>query len=260
MRASNVCELIGPSATKKRMLLALYIDYLLFCAPWTIVVWVLTTALSISESEPFSVRIILFMLLEVLILKYARWSPGQWLLGIQDVSRIDLSTPIAQSGVQITKVVEPWLRSNERWWTILFGVLVILNGTKSMIRWTTWSLPTPFFGIQLGEVSSALLMTLLGIFECTVGMAALRLKPIVLPLGALYYTENLISVLLSWHLWPQWIEKAQTARRQYQGLPVRPREIELMQAIVPTAFVVFLVATLVYLAIVYLRVRKANAP
>ncbi len=257
MRTPSITETRWPLASKKRLLLALYLDYLIFCAPWGIAFWVLTTSILDVEREPFGLRFILFALLETLFLKFIKWSPGQRLLGVRDSVTIDPAIPIEKGGKSIVKVVEPWLKSNERWWTILFGVLAILNGSKSMVRWTLWDPPTPFFGIQLEATSSVFLMIILGAFECTVGMAALRLRPFVLPMGALYYSSNLISVLVSWHLWPDFIEKSQIARRQYQGIPIRPGEIETMQALAPTALVFFPIAILVYLAIVYLRVRKA---
>jgi len=222
---THVGDVPWPNATKKRKVLALYLDYLLFGVPWSIAVWILTSTVPGLEREPWGARIVLFALLEWSILKFVKSSPGQWLLGIRDVGRVDPSIPIDQGGVRITKVVEPWLKSNERWWIILFGVLAILNGSKSMVRWTMWGVAMPFFGIELTEATSAVVMTLFGMLECAVGIAALRLKPIVLPLGVVNYGANLVSIVLSWPLLPQWIEEAQRARRQAQRLPVRPGKL-----------------------------------
>jgi hypothetical protein len=259
MRTSNIPEANWPLASAVRTLFALYIDYLLFCAPWRITIWALTTFIDL-EREPFGLRIIFFGILESSLFKHVKWSPGLWLLGIQYQTKIDYSVPIEKGGTRNVRIVDPWLRSNERWWTMLFGVLAILNGAKSMVRWTTWKNPFPFFGVQLDDVSSALLMFVLGAFECIVGMAALRLRPAVLPLGALYYIAYASSVLLSWHLWPDFIEKVLRTLRQHQGLPVRLGGIESLQAALPMLFLVVPVTALIYLAPVYLRVRKAHVP
>lgn len=245
-----------PAASKKRQLLAVYLDYLLFGAPWTVVVSSLSESIPALEKLAFPLQILLFLALESLLFGVVRWSPGIALLGM----RTTVGPTIAPSGEErkTRYVVDPWLKLNERWWTVLFGVLVVLDGAKVLTRWTKWTPAMPFMGIQLDETATAVVCLALGMLECAVGCVALRLHRALMLLGPLLYASTLASVVLSWPLWPDWIERYVVARRAYQGLPVRDGEVEIMRLVIPVGMVAIGVIMWVWMGLVALRCHRAR--
>ena len=239
-------------ASWQRRLLACFLDYLLFGVPWALVVWSLGKTLPSTLS--FLIGLAVFMGLEALLLQVG-WSPGHWLLGIR---RVVVADPLAASGTRSSWIVDPWLKSNEKWWTMLFGVLAILDGAKSLVRWSMWTPPIPFLGFQLDEATSAWVLVALGVFECAIGWAALRLRQELLPVGLTYYVLTIGSTLLSWRLWPAWVEKYTLARRAYQGLPLRDGEVELMQRLIPGSMVVGGILLGLWMLLVAWRIHRAR--
>lgn len=238
-----------PIASRKRLLLAVYLDYLLFGAPWAIVIWWLSAIVPALGREPWYLKLLFFAALETMALRLVAWSPGYALLGI---------TPLTPSTGRPVYAVDPRVKAGECWWTMAFGVLLILDGAKSISRWTLWSPPAPFFGIQPGPVSSAVVSIGLGALGLAVGAAALRLSPHLLSLGIAQTAIFSLSSLLSWSLWPAWIRDYIIARRAYQGGDVRPGEIEFMTALYPIGVVVLGVAMMAWLLLVVARIRGAR--
>ena len=201
------------------------------------VVWGLSESVPDIQRLSLPIKLFLFLGLEAVLVRGFSWSPGHWLLGIHRL-RIDaFAVPVAAEKRQPTYLVEPWLKLNERWWTILFGVLAILNGAKALVRWTMWTPAIPFMGIQLHEATSVEVLLALGTAECLVGCVALRLRPVIVILGRIVYGVTIASTVLSWQLWPAWVERYVLARRAFQGLPVREGEVEFMQQIVPFSII-----------------------
>ena len=66
-----------------------------------------------------------------------------------------------------------------------------------------------------------------------------------------------LSAFLSRDLLPGWVEAYVHARRAYQGLPVRPGEVERMQAFVPWLPIIPLVL-LAWGVVVFLRARARS--
>lgn len=245
-------------ASRKRRYLAIYIDYLLIGVPWAIAIWTLVESFPYLLDISFPLRIVLFIALEIIMLKLIKWSPGFFCLGIVGNDR-DISLAFDLFAKEESRFsVEPWLFSNERWWTILFGVLFILNGAKSMVRWTMWNTPMPFMGIELGATETLILKIISGGWEIILGIAVLRLSNITLPLGLGFFAVNFISTVLSWPLFNEWIQKETIARRAYQGIPVRPGEVEFMQNILPKFMIGYLIFFLMAICLVIYRIKKAR--
>lgn len=115
--------LVKPS--RKRQLLALYVDYPVFSAVYQPVAWALR---SMAPLDNWFVALAVFLGLRVAAWALKLVMPGQWALGIH--------------GGQVA-TVEPHILQRERWWTATVGTLLVLEGSKNVVRWTQgrrWSL------------------------------------------------------------------------------------------------------------------------
>jgi hypothetical protein len=70
-------------AKKRRLLLSGYIDSLLFCIPWAILFWAINRFVDEGLTPGFSWRFLAFLILEALLVRQIKWSPGNKLLGIK---------------------------------------------------------------------------------------------------------------------------------------------------------------------------------
>lgn len=213
-----------PSASKKRRVLAFYVDFLLFSAAVALVCWVLAKFDPSLAVAPLWMQITTFLIVEAIILKAVAWSPGHWSLGIYRAT---------VPGLGETPVVDPNIFNTQRWWTVLLGVLIALEGTKMAVRWAMWHPPVPFMGAQLDFAPSALFSVAMGGMLCTVGLFVLRCRPKAALIGMALYAIALTSGALSYELWSSWAAADVVARREYQGLPVREGEIETMRRWAP---------------------------
>lgn len=248
-----------PVALRKRRVLAGYLDYLLFGAPWAVAMWIVADSVPQLHRASFPVKVILFVILEALVLKLIKWSPGQHCLGIVAFQRSPFVSSHDPTSAKPSYFVEPYLFANGRWWTVLFGVLAVLSGAKDLARWTMWHAPLPIMGVELSAQLSVAVQALIGAAEILVGVAVLRLSALALPVGLTVYGFQLVSTVMSWRLMPKWVEAYVHDRRSYQGTVPRPGEIEFMQAVVPAAMVLFAVAAAGWLLLVGRRSRQARA-
>jgi hypothetical protein len=60
-------------------------------------------------------------------------------------------------------------------------------------------------------------------------------------LALLAVVAQLVSVVASWNMWDGYVAEMTTRRREFQGLTVRPGEIEFMQSMTPEVLVAWLV-------------------
>jgi hypothetical protein len=213
-----------PSASKKRRLLAVYVDFLLFSAAVALVCWALGRLDPSLAVAPLWVQITTFLVVEAIVVKAVAWSPGHWSLGIYRA---------AVPGLGPTPVVSPNIVNAERWWTVLLGVLIALEGTKMAVRWSMWHPPVPLMGAQLEFAPSAVFSVVMGGMLCAVGLFVLRCRPKAASVGMALYAIALISGALSYELWSSWAAADVVARREYRGLPVREGEIETMRRWAP---------------------------
>lgn len=208
----------------------------------------------------FPLKVLLFLALETLLVTLVKeWSAGQYCLGIVSYKRSPFASPSDPQSEKPSYLVDPWLSAHERWWTVLFGVLAILDGAKSLARWTMWHAPLPFMGAQLSSEASMAVQVCVGVIEVMVGVAVLRLKKVALPLGLVVYGFLLVSTVLSWQLLPDWVEHYVVARRSFQGLSPRPGEIEFMQALVPMGTLFVAVVATGWLILIGRRAHHAGA-
>ena len=102
-------------ASKKRRLLSLYIDFLLFMTLWGI----LSYYLAPDGNMPFWLPYIAFVVARTLLTKFYG-SIGDSFLSIDRDSFC----------------VDDDIYRRENWLSILLGLLFILEGTKQLVRWT----------------------------------------------------------------------------------------------------------------------------
>jgi hypothetical protein len=217
--------------SKKRWLLAIYLDLVVFSAAWGLILHFL------APGREFTLlRYLVFGLLEAMLLGLVRWSPGEYLLSISFLCRAD--DPVVPEGAEPLEagrkpVVDRRVWSNEAALTILLGVLYVVDGAKSVVRWTMWSPPQPVFGVQLGTAGGAAIAVAEGILYLFVGGLVLRLHRWAPPAVAATSALLLASAAFSWRLWDDYVLRYVEARRAYQGVAVRPGEVAFMQALTP---------------------------
>lgn len=253
-------------ARRRRILLAGFLDFCLLTASFGLLehfAYVLDPEIG---EFPLYARILAFLVIEYLLLERLRWSPGLHLLSIRFLDlRDDMA---AAAGLpftiwkKLTSVsVNAWVKTHESWFTLLMGVWMVNEGSKSLVRWTLWVPPYPEFGFEMSASVSAALSVARGAIEIFLAWAIFRLRFIALPVGVAHFTIALVSMWMSWHLWDSWVVEYVTRRRTFQGLPVRQSEIEQMQAITPEWQLAFLgVAIVLFLFLTVPIVRSRRAP
>lgn len=223
-------------ASRKRILLAWYIDLLLFSVLWGL----LSYYLNLEIHLPIWVQYACFVIIEVIVLKTVG-SVGYVFLGINLASG----------------AVEPDTFQRESWLTILIGVLLILEGTKQSVRWTQINVPIPAFGFFPDEFTQIAIHVAFGISTIVAGYWFLRLEIWGMYLGILLCFLSMISDALSWKLWDPVVANIVTARKEFQGRPVRDGEIEFMQQVMPEGMLIAAALLIVAMLLTYKRFVKS---
>jgi hypothetical protein len=223
-------------ASKKRLFLSWYIDFLFFMTLWGF----LSYYLGLEASVPFWVPYLLFIAIRAISGKFIG-SIGYLFLGIN----------------KETKTVNPNIFNRENWLTMLLGVLLILEGTKQLVRWTQMFVSQPIFGFFPEDTTQITIYVLLGVSSILAGYWFLTLNIKGFYLAVSVAIVNIASDALSWGLWDPVVEKMVLARRELQGLPVRDGEIEFMQSLFPEGML--LASTLAVVAMLFTYKRFKNA-
>jgi hypothetical protein len=243
-----VSEHIIP-ASKKRIFLALYLDYLVLSP-------VLALGLYLSSGQfevPTWQELIVLSIYEA-ILYHVTDSPGFRLLSIRRAGRSmhpEGHLPVAAD----TLVVDSQVYFHEHWQTILIGLLFVAEGSKQMVRWAMWIPPLPLFGIATNPTTFAAYSMVLGSLLMFTGYMFLRLKRAGVWLGIGIAALMAVSTTMSWNQWHDIARELLIRRRSFQGLPIRSGEVEFLQAILPEALVAFLLLTIVLMFLVRKKLR-----
>ncbi|GEM_PF-911917 len=236
-------------ASRGRLLLAAYLDFLIFSVMWGLFVFVIYFIDPKLANQPWYVRLFIFSLLEVVLLRLNFQSPGAMMLGIRFIKVRSHRAGLDRIWQGRIPLVDLNIKNSESWFTLAVGVYFFLEGSKTLIRWTMWTPPMPVFGVQTGEAATVLLNLALGALEMYIAYEIFRLRFRALLVGIPLFTASIVSIVMSWELWDPWIAEYVTRRRDYQGLPVRPNEIETMQNFMPEFLIVGLSFSLVLLLI-----------
>ena len=223
-------------ASKKRLLLSWYIDFLFFMTLWGL----LSFFVKLEESVPFWAPYAAFLVIRAATTKYIG-SIGYSFLSI-DKNGLSVSDNILRK---------------ENWLSILLGVLLILEGTKQLVRWTQMFVSQPAFGFFPDEATQIVIHLAFGALSILAGYWFLKLDIRGLFAGIGVALINLVSDGLSWNLWDPVVEQMVLKRREVQGLPVREGEVEMMQSLMPEGIVVIAIVSIIAIAITYPKFRNA---
>ncbi len=223
-------------ASKKRIALAWYLDFLLFMVFWSL----LNHFLFADKDLPFWMALVTFIVIEWVCIKIFG-SIGMQFLSIDENQRVDAN-----------------IQNRENWLTIFLGVILVLDGTKSLVRWMDFPVNWPFFGALPDPKTQIVINILAGCWFIATGYFFLKLRPESIWLGFITVICVLVSSVLSWSLWDETAAKMVVARRELQGLPVREGEIEFFQGLMPEGIIV---ATVIFgLGILFSRKRFKKLP
>ena len=220
--------------TNKRLLLSWYLDFLFFMTVWGLLVYFLR----IADGLPFWVPFMVFLALRKLTSRYID-SIGYKCLSIDgDNMSVDRDIHV-----------------KETWLSITLGVLLILDGTKKLVRWTEMYVSQPTFGFFPDDTTQIVIHVVLGCVSILAGFWFFKLDIRGLVAGIAVALFELASALFSWDMWDPVVEQMVLVRREVQGLPVREGEVEFMQAVFPEGIVVFALIIIVAMVSTYPRFK-----
>jgi hypothetical protein len=230
--------------SKKRQALALYIDYLLFSAVYEPTAWILNYG---GASANWLVALAIFASLEAVVWLMQWASPGRWALGI-------VTEPVFGQ--------ESKIRDREAWWTAAAGTLLILEGSKNLVRWTQGLPVEPLLGSASPEWLAVLAKSALGALNVLAGLLVLRTNWTGAIVGVAVLAVELFASLVYRAEFQEWAARAVVARRELQGIPVRDGEIQFMQTVLTDVLPLAIGVWLIWLLAIAWRFRSepADAP
>lgn len=221
-----------------RVLLAAFVDLLIASVPWAYFVAITDHLAPGFAAQPHLIQFAAFAIVELFVLNRTSLSPGAHLLGIRFVTANSRSSGIDILWRNRVPFVDRNLQKSESWFSILVGLFLLYDATKALVRWTMYSPPLPLFGIQTAGLGGVLTSVTIGAVETLIACLVLRMRPGALMLGAPFYGLLAVSAAVSWNLWDDWAARYVVARRAYEGLPVRPGEIESLQSMSPELVII----------------------
>lgn len=231
--------MIRPS--RKRQLLALYLDYLIFTAVYQPVAWALRSTVPVDN---WLVTLAVFAVLR----GAAAWAlkltmPGQRALGIQ--------------AGQVA-MVEPRILERERWWTATAGTLLVLEGSKNLVRWTQGLPVEPLLGLSSPQWMAITAITLLGGLNVVAGLLVLRTRAVGAVIGMGVLGFEALAAMIHRADFREWASQAVVARRTLQGLPLREGEVEMMQTLTATVLPAVIAVGVIWLLIIAIRFKGSK--
>ena len=209
-------------ASRLRRALGLYIDYLLFSSVLTLLALAASAWWPALGVPGLPVQVALFLALEAALLYGLRWTPAFALLGIH----------YRAAGPRLPQV-EPGLAAAETRWTLLLGVLLLMDGSKTLVRWGLWQPPQPVFGWVPDATVDAVLAVASGAVMVVIGIGVLRARSALAWAGCAFYLLLLLSELLSMELRAAWAEAELVARHAWLDRPLADDRIAFARQWVP---------------------------
>lgn len=163
------------TASRKRRLLAIYIDFVLFSSVLILFEGLLLYLFDSVASLVWWQKLIFFSLIELPLLRFVRWSPGHWLLGIRV---LEGPGPVGERHLRDGErlaVVDPALEARESAWTMALGTLLLIEGSKALSRWVGGEPSILMGALGLPALWTGALSLLSGALFIFVGGAVLRL-------------------------------------------------------------------------------------
>ncbi|MGN7612273.1 hypothetical protein ACQZV8_09335 [Magnetococcales bacterium HHB-1] len=214
--------------SKVRLLLSLWFDFQFFAVIWFY--GALLLALSKASSD-MSTMVFAFIPLRVILLYWGAFpTPGEWLLGVKK-GRSD----------------DPSLIEQQHILTLLFGILLILEGCKNMVRWVQLDVAVPAMGVIVDPMIQPYWNVGAGIIGLVIGVLFLRLHPWAVRLYTATSFLTLTALISQWEAWDALVVEMVVSRRAVQGIAVKEGEIAFMQSLIPEIFVGFVIFALIAL-------------
>ena len=224
--------------SRKRQLLALYIDFLVFSAVYQPLVWALRSTVPLDN---WPATLAVFGILRAAAWALKRAMPGQWALGID-------SGP--------APIVAPHVLARERWWTMTAAALLVLEGSKNAVRWTQGLPVEPLLGLAAPQWMATMAITIFGGLNILAGLLIFRTRPLGAAIGTGVLGVEALAAIVHRADFHEWASQAVLARRSLQGLPVREGEVAMMQALTTTVLPGVLVAAALWLLFVAAHFRR----
>jgi len=227
-------------ASPRRRLLAYYIDFLVFTALYAPLAWALRSI--ISAPEPLT-TVVVFILLRVIVGFLRLRSPGESALGLD-------SGP--------SPMVHERLFTRERWWTMVAAVMLVLDGSKNVVRWTQGLPVEPLFGLAAPAWMATSAITALGAVKMMSGLLVFRTQWIGAAMGLVVLGVEMAAALVHREDFLRWAGQSLIARRAMQGRELHAGELQ--QALMFTSVVLPVVSAIgaLWLVLVLVRFRSAD--
>lgn len=228
-----------PEPSRKRRLLALYIDFLVFTAVYQPIEWMIHS----TEPAPnWVIALAIFAVLRLIAWVLRLVLPGDWALGIQSQPAMVLDQD-----------------HRERWWTMAAGTLLVLEGSKNLVRWTEGLPAEPLLGVATTQWMATLAISALGALNVLAGLLILRTRWTGAAIGVGVLSAELLAAVVHREGFREWAAQAVVARRALQGIPVREGEIQMLQAFITSVLPVAMAIGVIWLLAVVLRFKSTTA-
>ncbi len=227
--------MITPS--RKRQLLALYVDYLVFTAVYQPIAWVVRSTATLDH---WLVALAVFAGLRAVAWALKLWMPGQWALGIHTGQ---------------VALVESRILERERWWTATAGTLLVLEGSKNLVRWTQGLPVEPLLGLASPQWMALAAITIFGGLNVVAGLLILRTRLAGAVIGIGVLGAEVLAAMIHRDDFRQWAGQAVIARQSLQGVPLREGEVEIMQMLTATVLPAVIAVGVIWLLVVAVRFR-----
>lgn len=188
-------------ASKKRFILAFYIDFM-------IVTSILGLVYSAFESHPHKIVILIVFAIYEAAFFYLYNSPGKMIISIDD-----------------NGYVNPMIYKSENLFTIALGVFSLNSAFKNLIRWAFYENPMPFFGTLFRGIPGITLHILLGCLLFISGILILKLYKNGFFFAITVAIITAISTFMSRGLFFKYAKIVVPAKSAYMGVPISPGEI-----------------------------------
>lgn len=237
-------------ASKKRMILSVYIDYIIIST----LVGLFSIFILNNKEVPVYINIIIVLAIEALI-AWNSGSPGMKFLSIAN-SKIPLTDENGNTLLKRVMLVDKTIYNNENIISLFTGILLVLEGSKQIIRWALWTSPMPFLIFQTDSMTFPVISIISGLIFLYSGYHILHLNIKGILISSIVIIIDIITTVINWSKWDEFAKIEIISRREYQGLPVDNKQLEFMQSIVPEYLLAFTIVLLILVLISYRNVKK----
>lgn len=244
-------------ASRKRVFLALYIDYLIVGASWVLVQYLIQHFVPPVGALPSYGRWVLFGLFELLVFSFRVPSVGATVLSMKQFS-YGVTNDAGLSVRGKLWFVDSWIKKHESWLSMIVAFLFVSDGVKAAVRWTMWNPPLPVFGMTVGDMWTPVVYVTIGAAQIGAGYLLFKLNVRAFKIALPYLGAVAVSALLSWDLWDPFIAGMMERRRASLGLPEDVKRVLVMQAIMPEAMLAALGALSVCVIILFTKYRRLD--